>query len=319
MVKTTQLTTAENVGKRYADTAVLVVEIYGNSPTDPRTQEAFARLNYLHGLYIKQGKISNDDLLYTLALFMVEPSRMIAKTEWRCLTDLEICAFGVFHKSMGDAMDISFDALPSAKTGFRDGLAFYAELEAWSVEYEKRYMVPHQNNYITAIQTQNLLLRNIPSMFHTAIANIISAAMDDRLRTAIKFEEPLPFYRGLLEGFLTLRKYYLRYLALPRPKFMSSYLVGKKADAEGRRHFIRYDTLPYYVKPTVFNRWGPGAIASRLMGVPLPGDDGYYPEGFKTSDVGPAALRGKGRVEAEKTKDRLVKERTGGCPFVNLR
>ena len=38
-----------------------------------RSIEAFARLNYLHGHYIKQGLISNDDLLYTLALFMLEP------------------------------------------------------------------------------------------------------------------------------------------------------------------------------------------------------------------------------------------------------
>ena len=38
---------------------------------------------------------------------MVEPPRMIAKSEWRCLTDLEICALAVFHKSMGDAMEIS--------------------------------------------------------------------------------------------------------------------------------------------------------------------------------------------------------------------
>lgn len=314
-----QLTTPENVGKRYADTAVLIAEIYGNPPTDSRSREAFGRLNYLHGLYIKQGKISNDDLLYTLALFMVEPPRMIAKTEWRCLTDVEICALAVFHKSMADAMQISFDVLPSAQTGFRDGLAFYAELEAFSIDYEKRCMVPHQNNYLTAIQTQNLLLKNIPRPLHGAVANVISAAMDDRLRTAIKFNEPLPFYRNLLSGFLTIRKNYLRYLALPRARFMVNRLVEDQADADGRRHFSRYDTLPYYVKPTFLNRWGPGAMASRLMGVPLPGDPGYYPEGFKTSDAGPSALSGKGRVEAEMTKERLAKERTGGCPFATLR
>lgn len=319
LVKTTQLTAAENVGKRYADTTVLIAEIYGNPPADARALEAFGRLNYLHGLYIKQGRISNDDMLYTLSLFMLEPPRMIAKTEWRCLTDLEICALAVFHKSMGDAMQISFDVLPSAKTGFRDGLAFYTELEEWSIDYEKRSMVPHQNNYITAIQTQNLLLKNIPRPLHAAVSNIISAAMDDRLRAAIKFDKPSPFYRGLLDSFLTARKFYLRYLALPRPKFMVNHLVEKIADADGRRHFTRYDTLPYYVKPTLYNRWGLGAIASRLMGVPVPGDEGFCPEGFMTSDAGPAALMGKGRLEAEGTKKRLAKERTGGCPFVTLR
>jgi hypothetical protein len=294
---------------------VLIVEIYGNAPADSRTLEAFARLNYLHGLYIKQGRISNDDMLYTLSLFMLEPPRMIAKTEWRPLIDLEICALAVFHKSMGDAMEISFDVLPSSKTGFRDGLAFYAELEEWSIDYERRCMVPHQNNYITAIQTQNLLLRTIPRPLHGPVSKIISAAMDDRLRDAVKFEEPSSFYRELLDGFLAIRKIYLRHLALPRPEFMINYLVEKKADSDGRRHLIRYDTIPYYVKPTLLNRYGPAALVSRLLGVPLPGDEGYFPEGFTTSDVGPSALIGKGHVEAEKTKARLAKERTGGCPF----
>ena len=216
-------------------------------------------------------------------------------------------------------MEISYEVLPSAKTGFRDGLTFYQELEAWSVEYERRCMVPCESNYITAIQTQNLLLRTIPSPLHVVFTNIISAAMDDRLRNAIKFEEPSPFYRILLNGFLVTRKCLLRYLALPRPQFMVDRLVNDHADANGRRHFTRYDTLPYYVMPTFLNRWGPGALASRLRGVPVPGDEGFYPEGFKTSDAGPSAFSGKGRLEAERTMERLAKERTGGCPFVILR
>jgi hypothetical protein len=71
LVATAQLTATENVGKRYADTTVLAAGIYGNGPTDFRTLEAFRRLNYLHGLYIKQGRITNDDLLYTLSLFLL--------------------------------------------------------------------------------------------------------------------------------------------------------------------------------------------------------------------------------------------------------
>ena len=102
-------------------------------------------------------------------------------------------------------------------------------------------MVPHQNNYITAIQTQNLLLKNIPGPLHSAIANIISAAMDERLRAAIKFDEPSPFYRNLLNSFLRVRKFFLRYLALPRPKFMVNRLVEENADNEGYRHFSRYE------------------------------------------------------------------------------
>ena len=108
LVQTAQLSTSENVAKRYADTTVLICEIYANSPTGPRGIEAFARLNYLHGHYLAAKRISNDDMLYTLALFMNSPVEWINKYEWRKLTPLEQCAIATFHKSMGEAMQISF-------------------------------------------------------------------------------------------------------------------------------------------------------------------------------------------------------------------
>ena len=58
-------------------------------------------MNYLHGRYIKAGKISNDDMLYTLSLFVLEPIRWTAKYEWRCVTDLERCAMGMCWKDLG--------------------------------------------------------------------------------------------------------------------------------------------------------------------------------------------------------------------------
>jgi hypothetical protein len=57
---------------------VLVGEIWGNKPADQRTIDAFARLNYIHGHYIKQGLISNDDMLFTLAQFMCEPIKYVS-------------------------------------------------------------------------------------------------------------------------------------------------------------------------------------------------------------------------------------------------
>jgi len=67
------------------------------------------------------------------------------------------------------------------------------------------------------------------------------------------------------------------------------------------------------------NRWGPGAWVSRLIGAPLPGDEGMAPEGFKVKDVGPFSFVGKGYGDAAKTAERLQRERTGGCPFAVLK
>lgn len=55
-----------------------------------------ARMNYLHSLYQRSGKISNDDMLYTLSLFILEVERWIRLYEWRKLTDMELCALYVF-------------------------------------------------------------------------------------------------------------------------------------------------------------------------------------------------------------------------------
>ncbi|KIW91262.1 uncharacterized protein Z519_08158 [Cladophialophora bantiana CBS 173.52] len=315
LVKTTQLSTEKNVPKRYADTGVLLGDMYGGEPDSDRCIEAYARLNYLHGHYIRQGKISNDDMLYTLSLFLNQPVEWINKYEWRQLSDLEICAMGVFHKAMGDGMEISFEKLPSYSTGWKDGLHFYRELDTWAKEYEKNSMVPHQKNYDTAVQTRQLLLSMYPPFMKGVLSKVVSAPLDDRLREAIMFDEAPASYRSFFNGFMELRRFYLRYLALPKPSFMAKKMMTKEPDASGRRYYVTWDTAPVYVKPTLWNRWGPGAMVHLLLGVPRPGDPGTYPEGFEIKTTGPSVFIDKGQKEMEMTRQRLKKERTGGCPF----
>jgi hypothetical protein len=92
LCETQQLGKAEYAGRRYADTGLLITEFLGHSPTSERTNAAIARMNYLHSRYQKAGKISNDDMLYTLSLFVLEVERWVGLYEWRSLTPLEICA-----------------------------------------------------------------------------------------------------------------------------------------------------------------------------------------------------------------------------------
>ena len=51
-----------------------------------------------------------------------------------------------------------------------------------------------------------------------------------------------------------------------------------------------WDALPYYVKPTFWNRWGLGAMMSRLNSLPVPGDQGqrFCPMGYSIPDLGPS-------------------------------
>lgn len=79
-----------------------------------------------------------------------------------------------------------------------------------------------------------------------------------------------------------------------------------------------WDGAPYYVKPTLFNRWlSPRAWLSRLRGLPVPGDEGdrYFPQGYYTPDLGPGYFEGKGREQMVEMKRVLRRERRGQCPF----
>jgi hypothetical protein len=186
-VKTTQLSSPKTAGKRYADTEVLLGEIFGNEPASERAIESFGRLNYLHGVYRASGQILDDDMLYTLALFAIEPIKWVDKYDWRKFSDLERCAMGTFMKSMGDAMLIDYGKLPSAKRGFQDGIQWLEEIWQWAEEYEIKHMVPEESNHQTANETTAILLFTLPDALKSIGRHAVSAAMDDRLRSAVMF------------------------------------------------------------------------------------------------------------------------------------
>lgn len=162
----------------------------GNSPTSQRAYASLARTRFLHSGYRASGKILEDDMLYTLALFALQPIRFIHRFEWRSLSDLERCAIGTFWKSIGDALRISYKALPSGETGFVDGIQWLEEIGAWSEKYEERCMVPDVKNRETADQTTAVLVYMLPKALHPIGLQFVSFMMDDRLRKAMLYVEP---------------------------------------------------------------------------------------------------------------------------------
>ncbi|KAF2145723.1 uncharacterized protein K452DRAFT_284089, partial [Aplosporella prunicola CBS 121167] len=185
LVQTKQLSTCGNAPRRYVDTEVLIQEFTAYAPNSERANSAIARMNYLHDMYRKSGKISNSDLLYTLSLFALEPVRWISRYEWRQLTPMELCAIGTFWKSVGDAMDISYHVLPSNGAGWRDGLQWYQEVLDWSQAYEAECMIPDGANRRTADETTAILLYDVPEFLKDAGLKVVTASMDDRLRKAM--------------------------------------------------------------------------------------------------------------------------------------
>ena len=185
LVATGQLASTETASKRIADTGVLLLEFALNEPSSERAIKAITRMNYLHAGYIKAGKIKNDDLLYTLSLFALEPARWVRKYEWRNLTELELCACGTYWKSMGDAMDISYSNLPSSIPGWKDGLQWLDEIEAWSLKYEEEHMVPAVTNKELADSHLEILCVNVPVSLLGPCQRLFSILLGERLRKAM--------------------------------------------------------------------------------------------------------------------------------------
>lgn len=185
LAKTGQFSNSSTAYKRYSDTSVLIGEFTASRPSSDRARTAIARTNLLHSAYRASGKIRDDDMLYTLSLFAGEPIRFINRYEWRVLSVLEKCAVGTFWKSLGDALEVSYECLPSSKDGFRDGIHWLEEVMAWSRAYEEEHMVPHAKNKEVADKTVDILLFGVPEFLKPLGCYLVSYLMEDRLREAM--------------------------------------------------------------------------------------------------------------------------------------
>lgn len=82
---------------------------------------------------------------------------------------------------------------------------------------------------------------------------------------------------------------------------------------------IPYGNFPFYIKPTLWNRWiSPAAWVVWLFGGKVPGDnpDEFMAQGYLFSDLGPQNRMGLGVDEMEADVLRMRESfGRGGCPF----
>lgn len=111
----------------------------------------------------------------------------------------------------------------------------------------------------------------------------------------------------------------LRYLSLPRPDFMAIKVLEAAPDpATGRYAIKEWLDNPWYVKPTLLNRWGPKSWSVRLFGTGnVPSKDGpFRDEGYDIKAIGPQIMENKGQADVEAIAENFrKKEFPAGCPF----
>ncbi|CBQ72139.1 conserved hypothetical protein [Sporisorium reilianum SRZ2] len=252
LLHTGQLGKAENAGRRYVDTSGLIQafmtfpvprfdlpdggeadaakltggenwEHFGEDAEDPRAAIALARVNFLHGRW--KSKISNDDLLYTLSTFVIEPAKWIDRYE-RPLSALETEALFALFYHLGRCL------------GIQDIPDTLADLIEWSQDYERNYMRFEQCNQDVADHTTNLLLYALPSFLHGFARKLVASLMDDRLREAMGYPRAPGWIVSLKDALFRVKALVTRTLLLPRRKPLTNVPIA--ADEQGHVFSIEH-------------------------------------------------------------------------------
>ncbi len=154
-------------------------------PGAAETMAAIDRVNYIHSLYRPAGKMSDDDLLYVLSLFALEPIRWIDRFEWRRLTAEERCALATLWKALGEQLRIPFEKLPSCREGFRDALHWLAELADWGRQYEQRNREKSPESVFLAQKQLDAWLGGVPECLRRRARGLVAALIEPGHRQAM--------------------------------------------------------------------------------------------------------------------------------------
>ncbi|KAH7410123.1 hypothetical protein DE146DRAFT_775505 [Phaeosphaeria sp. MPI-PUGE-AT-0046c] len=268
------------VGKRYADTTVLVGEFLVNDIDSERACIAINRMNWIHSRYGSQIKM--DQMVYTLCLLTCEALQWIDKYDWRQTTPLEKHASWVFWNEVGKRM-----GLVGVPESFED-CAGYIEM------FELGNMAPSEDNALIAKGVFSLYASTIPSFLTPVVDAVLVAFMDSRLSGAFKLpERSSSFVRSFLLFGLAIRKYFVRHLMLPR---YSTLQVFGDANEAGYRSMSFWEIEPWYVPSSKSCSWIYLAY-TRFFGLPMAGDEKFRPQGYRLQELGPKHLEGKGGEE----------------------
>ncbi|MCP3098304.1 DUF2236 domain-containing protein [Myxococcus sp. K15C18031901] len=193
---------AARTQKRYDDTVLILDTILEHGITSQPGRAAFRRMNQMHGAY----DISNDDMRYVLATFVVTPVRWLAQYGWRALTPHEVEAWTNYYRDVGRHM------------GIRDILETYEAFTTFMDDYEARHFAYDERARAVADATLELLTTFTPT--NRAPKRLVRlfarTLMEDPLLDAFRYERPSSLSRTVFRSALKLRGQFVRYFLSPR-------------------------------------------------------------------------------------------------------
>lgn len=180
--------------KRYDDTVALLREISADGPGSPRGRAAIRRMNWIHRPY----RISNDDLIYVLATFIVIPVRWIERYGWRDLAPDEIHAAVRYYRTAGRLM------------GIRQMPETYLEFAGYLDAYERDRHSFSAANRRLAVALIEVIGSWAPRPARPLARLCVTAALAPPLRRALGLPEPARPIRAGVHAALRCRAALIR-------------------------------------------------------------------------------------------------------------
>ena len=150
--------------------------------------------------------IANEDFLYVLSTFHLEPIRWIERFGWRKLTANEIQASYYFWREVGKRMAIR-DIPPS-----------HEAFAAWSLAHERaKFRYDDANNRI-ATATRELFVSWTPKPLHGITRVAIHALLDDTMRESFGFPRAPKAMEAFVSGALRTRGRVIRFFPAKKKK-----------------------------------------------------------------------------------------------------
>jgi hypothetical protein len=175
--------------KRYDDTALLLEAPLEHGFDAPEGRAGIRRINQMHRMY----DISDDDMRYVLATFVVVPVRWINDHGWRTLTSGELRASVNYYRELGRHL-----AIPDVPETYDD---FARLMDA----YEDEHFAYDEGGRRVADSTMALMASFYPRPAARAVDVFSRALMDPPLLAAFRYRDPGRVARRLSRGALRLR------------------------------------------------------------------------------------------------------------------
>ncbi|BAH30789.1 conserved hypothetical protein [Rhodococcus erythropolis PR4] len=187
----------DKVQKRYDDTSLILDAILEHGLSSTEGRKSVRRMNQMHGSY----DISNEDMLYVLATFVVTPVRWLDEYGWRKMTDNEIVGSTNYYRHLGRYMNIK--DTPDTYEGFVKLLDDY-EREHFSFDSGARAVADSTLDLMCTFSPNNLAPKALVKGFAFAL-------MDDHLLDAFHYKHPSTAMRVVSRGALKVRARLLRF------------------------------------------------------------------------------------------------------------